>query len=83
MGEEDVLAGRGGSGTIFFCGCNLVCVFCQSHGISQQALGRPMPPELLADLMLQIQRRGCESVNFVTPTHVATVDHARSSASMA
>ena len=71
MGEEDVLVGRGGSGTIFFCGCNLACVFCQNHDISQQALGQPMPPEALADLMLQLQRRGCENVNFVTPTHVA------------
>jgi putative pyruvate formate lyase activating enzyme len=71
FGEEDVLVGSGGSGTIFFSGCNLACVFCQNHDISQRICGREMPPAALADVMLMLQRRGCENANLVTPTHVA------------
>jgi putative pyruvate formate lyase activating enzyme len=71
FGEEPVLVGAGGSGTIFFSGCSLHCVFCQNADISQQAAGEPAPPEALADLMIELQRRGCENVNVVTPTHVA------------
>ncbi len=71
FGEEAVLVGNGGSGTIFFSGCNLHCVFCQNHDISQQVGGQPMQAGELADLMLQLQRRGCVNINFVTPTHVA------------
>ena len=71
FGEERVLVGRGGSGTIFFQGCNLACVFCQNHDISQQDGGEPMQAADLAELMLQLQARGCENVNLVTPTHVA------------
>jgi putative pyruvate formate lyase activating enzyme len=71
FGEEQVLVGQGGSGTIFFQGCNLACVFCQNHDISQQDGGEPMQPTELAELMLQLQAKGCENVNLVTPTHVA------------
>jgi len=71
FGEEDVLVGESGSGTIFFAGCNLACVFCQNADISQQPVGRPTPPDELADLMLLLQQGGCENINFVTPTHVA------------
>ncbi len=71
FGEEAVLVGRGGSGTIFFSGCNLHCVFCQNADISQRAVGDPVPPELLAVLMIELEHRGCENVNVVTPTHVA------------
>jgi len=70
FGEERPLVGRGGSGTIFFSGCNLRCVFCQNYDISHQVVGLPAPPELLAQWMLQLQRLGCHNINFVTPTHV-------------
>jgi len=71
FGEEPVLVGRGGSGTIFFAGCNLDCVFCQNHDISHSSRGQVVSPAQLAELMLSLQADGCENVNFVTPTHVA------------
>ncbi|MHC4228887.1 MAG: radical SAM protein [Planctomycetota bacterium] len=70
FGEESVLVGSGGSGTIFFTGCNLGCVFCQNFDISHQRHGRPMTVEQLAQSMLELQSHGCSNVNFVTPTHV-------------
>ncbi len=69
-GEEDCLRGWAGSGTIFFSRCNLRCVFCQNFDISRGALGRPVEPGQLADTMLDLQRRGCHNINFVTPSHV-------------
>jgi putative pyruvate formate lyase activating enzyme len=69
-GEEACLRGVHGSGTIFFCNCNLRCVFCQNFDISWQAHGREMVAEQIADLMLDLQDRGCHNINFVTPTHV-------------
>ena len=71
FGEEPVLVGRGGSGTIFFAGCNLDCVFCQNADISHSDRGRPVTAEQVAEMMLGLQRDGCENVNVVTPTHVA------------
>ena len=73
FGEEPVLVGSGGSGTIFFCGCNLHCVFCQNSDISQSVDGQAVSPEQIASLALQLERSGCENVNFVTPTPVAHV----------
>jgi len=76
-GEERVLVGQGGSGTIFFAGCNLSCMFCQNHDISQRALGKQLDPAGLAGLMLRLEAQGCENVNLVTPTHlVHAVAHA-------
>ena len=69
FGEEPVLVGSGGSGTIFFGGCNLGCVFCQNYDISHEAAGREVSAERLAELMLGMQETGCENVNLVTPTH--------------
>ncbi len=71
FGEEPVLLGRGGSGTIFFSGCNLDCVFCQNFDISHSNAGPEATPEQIAQAALKLARRGCENVNFVTPTHVA------------
>ena len=70
LGEEDCLRGWRGSGTIFICGCNLRCVFCQNFDISWQLRGTPTPPEKLACMMLELQRDGCHNINFVTPEHV-------------
>jgi len=69
-GEEDCLRGWQGSGTIFFSGCNLRCVFCQNFDISWQVRGAPTPPERLAAMMLELQAEGCHNINFVTPEHV-------------
>ena len=70
FGEESVLVGRGGSGTIFLAGCNLKCVFCQNYDISHSDAGVKTSPTELAELMLSLQAHGCENINFVTPTHV-------------
>lgn len=70
LGEEDCLRGRRGSGTIFFAMCNLRCVFCQNYDISQARPGDEASPEHIAATMLELQRRGCHNINFVTPEHV-------------
>jgi len=70
FGEEDVLRGWEGSGTIFFSWCNLRCVFCQNFETSQQGEGETLPPKELAGLMLHLQGMGCHNINFVTPEHV-------------
>jgi putative pyruvate formate lyase activating enzyme len=70
FGEENCLRGRNGSGTIFFSGCNLRCVFCQNFDISWQVQGEPVSPGRLAAMMLALQDRGCHNINFVTPEHV-------------
>jgi putative pyruvate formate lyase activating enzyme len=69
-GEEDCLRGWIGSGTIFFSGCNLRCVFCQNFDLSWQLRGTAAPPERLARMMLELQADGCHNINFVTPEHV-------------
>ncbi len=71
FGEENVLVGRGGSGTIFFAGCNLKCEFCQNYDISHFRHGQPITLNELADFMLDLQSYGCSNINFVTPTHIA------------
>jgi putative pyruvate formate lyase activating enzyme len=70
-GEEDCLRGGRGSGTIFFTGCNLRCVYCQNFDISWQVRGTPAPPRELAAMMLELQAQGCHNINLVTPEHVA------------
>lgn len=70
MGEESVLAGRTGSGTIFFGHCNLRCVYCQNYQLSILGSGSPVTSEQLASMMLIIQDRyKCPNINLVTPTH--------------
>jgi putative pyruvate formate lyase activating enzyme len=69
-GEEDCLRGWRGSGTVFFSGCNLRCVFCQNSDISRYVRGREVTPEELADVMLALQAAECHNVNLVTPEHV-------------
>ncbi len=70
LGEENVLRGWRGSGTIFFSGCNLHCVYCQNYDISQQVIGDPVSAQRLAEMMLDLQRKGCHNINLVSPTHV-------------
>jgi putative pyruvate formate lyase activating enzyme len=70
-GEENCLRGWRGSGTLFFGGCNLRCVFCQNWDISQEAAGKASTAEQIAELMLALQEQGCHNINLVTPEHVA------------
>ena len=70
FGEENCLRGWRGSGTIFFAWCNLRCVFCQNYDISQQEAGIEVTPERLADMMIELQDKGCHNINWVTPEHV-------------
>jgi putative pyruvate formate lyase activating enzyme len=69
FGEEPPLVGTHGSGTIFFSGCNLSCVFCQNYEISQLDQGMKAEAEGLATMMVRLQELGCHNINFVTPTH--------------
>ena len=70
FGEESPLTGTGGSGTIFFAGCNLSCAFCQNADISQACHGEEADPSEVAAMMLAVQYLGCHNLNLVTPTHV-------------
>lgn len=70
MGEEDPLRGWNGSGTIFFARCNLRCVFCQNHDISQADAGNEVTAQELANIMLELQVMGCHNINLVSPSHV-------------
>jgi putative pyruvate formate lyase activating enzyme len=71
FGEEAPLVGNHGSGTIFFAGCNLCCVFCQNYDISHDtSQGQKVTPEQLAGIMLDLQSQEALNINLVTPTHV-------------
>ena len=69
FGEEPVISGKSGSGTIFFAFCNLKCRFCQNYQISQHHLGSPYSLDKLAETMLSLQEQGCHNINLVSPTH--------------
>jgi putative pyruvate formate lyase activating enzyme len=70
FGEENPLVGSGGSGTIFFTNCNLLCLFCQNYEISHLGEGEEATAGQLAAMMMSLQRQGCHNINFVTPSHV-------------
>jgi putative pyruvate formate lyase activating enzyme len=72
FGEEPPLVGTHGAGNIFFGNCNLRCVYCQNYQISQthkEQLKNEVTHERLAEMMLELQARGCHNINFVSPTH--------------
>lgn len=71
FGEERVLSGGRGSGTIFFSHCNLRCTFCQNYELSHLAEGWELGLDSLVALMLRLQQQGCNNINFVSPTHFA------------
>src|SRR5215212_9858209 len=74
FGEEPALAGTKGAGNIFFGNCNLRCVYCQNYQISQahkEQVKNEVTHERLAEMMLELQGRGCHNINFVSPTHFA------------
>lgn len=70
FGEEPVISGKSGSGTVFFTGCNLKCSFCQNFQLSWLLEGEPATDEELAALMLGLQDKGAHNINFVSPSHV-------------
>ena len=67
--EEPVISGDRGSGTIFFSGCALRCVYCQNHRISHECRGADLTTGELADMMLDLQNQGAHNVNLVTASH--------------
>lgn len=70
FGEEPPLVGQRGSGTIFFAGCNLKCIFCQNYDIAHFHQGQEVSDEDLGQLMIELQELGCHNINLVSPTHV-------------
>ena len=69
MWEEPPISGERGSGTVFFSGCPLSCVFCQNSDISHEADGKIISTERLAEIFLELQAKGAHNINLVTATH--------------
>ena len=67
--EEPVISGTNGSGTIFFCGCSLKCVFCQNYELSRNSRGKIISVYELADIFKQLEDLGAHNINLVNPTH--------------
>jgi len=68
-GEEPAISGDLGSGTIFFSGCNLGCIYCQNYKFSHSLKGSLKSPEEIASIMLKLQKEKAHNINLVTPTH--------------
>lgn len=71
MWEEPPISGASGSGTVFFTGCNLGCVYCQNRKISSGQQGRELTVEELAKVFIKLQEHNANNINLVTPTHFA------------
>lgn len=71
MWEEPCISGQRGSGTVFFSGCNLGCVFCQNYRVSHRGQGIEISADELIERMLDLQKQGAHNINLVTPTHFA------------
>ena len=71
MWEEPCISGTRGSGTVFFSGCTLGCVFCQNHEISAQGVGKPVSVDRLREIFRELIRQGAHNINLVTPGHFA------------
>ena len=69
MWEEPCISGETGSGTVFFTGCSLGCVYCQNFQISESRTGAEISPDRLAEIFLELQEKGAANLNLVTPTH--------------
>ena len=68
-GEEPCISGTRGSGTVFFSGCSLHCIYCQNRPISHERYGRPVTPERLAEIFRELEAQGAHNINLVNPTH--------------
>lgn len=71
FGEEPCISGNRGSGTIFFTGCSLGCIFCQNDSISHKGLGKAITEQRLADIFRELETAGAHNINLVNPTHYA------------
>ncbi len=69
--EEPCISGENGSGTIFFCGCSLGCIFCQNRAISRGEGGLTITEDRLVDIMFELKEKGANNINLVTPDHFA------------
>ena len=69
FGEEPCISGKRGSGTVFFSGCNLKCVFCQNHEISRGKVGKTVSVDRLTQIMLELEASGVHNINLVTGSH--------------
>ena len=69
--EEPIISGKEGSGTIFFSGCNLKCVYCQNYDISTEAFGKEISVNRLAEIFKELEDKGANNINLVTPSHYA------------
>ena len=69
--EEPCITGKNGSGTVFFCGCSLKCIFCQNYALSRSQTGKEITPEELAEIFAELENSGATNINLVTPTHFA------------
>ena len=67
--EEPPISGTKGSGTVFFSGCSLKCVFCQNFDVSRNKTGKEITVEELANIFMQLENQGVHNINFVNPTH--------------
>ena len=82
FGEEPCISGTQGSGTVFFSGCNLGCIFCQNHNIATGKAGIEISIERLAEIFLELQEKGANNINLVTAGHfvpqvIAALDRAK------
>lgn len=69
MWEEPCISGKQGSGTVFFSGCNLRCVYCQNYEIAAGQRGRQVSIKELSEIFLELQKKGAANINLVTPDH--------------
>ena len=69
MWEEPCISGTCGSGTVFFSGCPLRCVYCQNYNISKADIGKEITIQRLAEIFVELQEKGALNINLVTPTH--------------
>ncbi len=69
--EEPCISGSKGSGTVFFSGCNLGCVFCQNYSLSHKAEGKEISQERLCEIITELENSGVHNINLVNPTHYA------------
>lgn len=70
-GEEPIISGQNGSGTVFFCGCSLRCVFCQNYELSRNERGKEISVKELSEIFKKLEADGAHNINLVTPTHYA------------
>lgn len=71
MWEEPCISGEEGSGTVFFSGCSMGCVFCQNRNIATDEVGKEVTVARLSEIFLELQQKGVNNINLVTPSHYA------------